>query len=810
MPGDPPQREAARYCDVAVPVPLDRLYTYSVPAHLAGMTAAGSRVAVPFGSRTLHGVVMSVHGQRPEFRTKPVRKLLGEVPALSAELLDLGRWIARYYCAPLGEVLRTMLPPSIDIRTKKVVSITAAGDDRLARADLPSGVDLSVLESLRRRPLTLPYLSKKHPGAQRAIRRMQRRGWVEVETVLSERDPTAARSARLLVEAGEPGAVPARSTAAERWLLRFLARNPGQHDLRALGVQRKDAVPTARRLARSGAVRLEVARPQRKGTSPSAAFRLHAAQQAALDAIAAAVARQEFEVFLLHGVTGSGKTEVYLRAMEQVLAQGRSALLMVPEIALTPALASHFFARFGDRTAVLHSALIPSQRADQWRRIRSGSARVALGTRSAVFAPLKNLGLVVVDEEHDGSYKHGDVPRYHARDVAIVRARSAGATVVLGSATPALESRHNSEIGKSTLLTMPTRIFERPLPAVEKVDMRREFTETGRSQLFSRALVSAVTRCLGRGEQAVILLNRRGYSTYVLCRSCGERIECVNCAVTLTYHRDQRCLMCHYCDHARPVPKRCEGCGGPYLHFHGSGSERVEEELRRYFPDAKIARLDRDTVRHRNTFETVLGSFRDGECNLLVGTQMIAKGHDIPNVTLVCVVDSDVGLGRPDFRAAERTFQLLTQVAGRAGRGEKPGRVLIQTMNPHHYAVDLASGQDYNAFYQRELRFRKALWYPPYSSVATIVVRAGKMADAEALSKALSGHLRPTPEGTRLMGPASAPVSKLRAEYRYQFLVKSLKRSLVARILGRARRFAEAHEWPATAMVIDVDPLELM
>ena len=733
---------------------------------------------------------------------------MDQEPPLGPELLDLGRWIARYYCTPIGEVLKSMLPLRGETRRKTVVSLTAEGRAEHESSVIVAGVEAEVLASLAKQALTLPYLSQKHGGAREAVRRLKRRGLVEVNRVIEKRDPTMARDAVLSVEPGEPGLAPPKPSAGERWLLDFLHRNPGRHDLRALSVERRDVVRVARKLAKAGAVMVEVTHTKREPDAPPSRVTLNPSQQEALDAVVAAIRGTRFETFLLHGVTGSGKTEVYARAIEETLSLGRSSLLLVPEISLTPALASHFFARFGDRLAVLHSGLTDSQRSDQWHRIRDGRALVALGTRSAVFAPVRNLGLVVVDEEHDSSYKQSTAPRYNGRDVAIVRAHAAGVPVVVGSATPGIETRYNAHSGKYTLLSMPTRIMERPLPAVRTVDMRREFTETGQALLFSRALTKAVRDCLERGEQAMILLNRRGFSTYVLCRSCGHRVECPNCSVTLTYHKRDARLLCHYCDRSEPVPTRCAECGKQYLHFHGSGSERVQEELGRHFPDARIARLDRDTVRGRDYYETVLGGFRRGDSNLLVGTQMIAKGHDIPNVTLVCVVDADVGLGRPDFRAAERTFQLLTQVAGRAGRGDKPGQVLVQTMNPDHYAVDLASRQDYDAFYRRETGFRRALWYPPFTAMALILVRSAKLSEAAAMSADLAEHLQPAPDGLRLMGPATAPMVKLQAEYRFQFLIKSVRRSAVAQVLGRARRFAAQQQWPATALVIDVDPVD--
>ena len=810
MEESPAQEAVSEYCEAALPVPLEKLFTYSLPATLEGRVRPGCRVLVPFGSRTLAGVVLAIHRRDPGVKVRPVKQLLDEDPSISPALLDLGRWIARYYCTPLGEVLKSMLPLRGDLRAKKLVSLTPRGASELETRVVAVDLESQVMDSLSRKPLTLQYLSRKHPGAAEAVRRLRHRGMVTIRSVVEERDPTRARDVLLTVELGNAGLASAKATAGERWLLDFLRRNPGRHDLRALSVERRDAVPIARRLAKAGVVVLEATRPFRESRTTSDRVELSPSQRNALDSIVTAIRGPRFETFLLHGVTGSGKTEVYVRAIEETLKAGRSALLLVPEIALTPVLASNFFERFGERMAVLHSALSDPQRSDQWHRINAGRARVVLGTRSAVFAPVRDLGLAVVDEEHDGSYKQGDSPRYNGRDVAIVRARSAGVPIVLGSATPGIETRHNAQTGKYTLLNMPTRIHDRPLPAVRKVDMRREFVETGQNLLFSRALVESVRTCLSKDEQAMILLNRRGFSTYVLCRSCGQRAECPNCSVTLTYHKRDRHLLCHYCDHSEPVPRSCGACGSKYLHFHGSGSEKVEDELARHFPDARIARLDRDTVRGRDYYETILGGFRGGESNLLVGTQMIAKGHDIPNVTLVCVVDADVGLGRPDFRAAERTFQLLTQVAGRAGRGEKPGQVLIQTMNPDHYAIDLAASQDYEAFYRRESGFRRMLWYPPFTSMASIIVRSPDLAKAAAMSSELARHLEPTPDGLRLMGPASAPMVKLRTDYRLQFLIKSLSRGLVAQVLARARRFAEDRQWPATALLVDVDPVEFL
>ena len=739
-------------------------------------------------------------------------RLIDAEPVLDDELIALARWIAAYYCAPLGEVLRGMLPLAAEIRRGKLYSLTDAGRDAARQLVLDAAPDdaaVEVLRLLEQRPLSAAYLAKKLPLADKAVRSLERRGFIAAEHVHADRDPLRVSSARLRVEfTGRPPEV--KLPKAERELLAFLELHPGSHNLKDLEGMVPNASPAARSLARRALIRL-APEPVAIAAGPVRVRHvLNPAQQAAFERIRDAVAAGRYAAFLLHGVTGSGKTEVYLNTIETALASGRSALLLVPEIALTPAVAGQFFSRFGDRVAILHSAFTDTERSEQWRRIRSGAAGVVVGTRSGVFAPVRNLGLIIVDEEHDGSYKQEENPRYHGRDVAVVRAQAAGACVVLGSATPSLESRYNVERGKYELLELPDRIERRPMPTVELIDMRQEFLETRKQATFSRKLIDALTRRIEDGEQSIVLLNRRGFSSFVACRSCGERVQCANCSVTLTYHRRDRRLLCHYCNYAEKVPSICPKCQSEHIYFMGVGSEKVEDELHRHFPTARIARLDRDTVNGKRGYETILQGFRDRCYDILVGTQMIAKGHDIPNVTLVGVVSADVGLGMPDFRAAERTFQLLTQVAGRAGRGDLPGTVLIQTINPDHYAVRMAGAQDYAAFYAKELNFRRMMHYPPFSAMANILVRSEKQELAFQMAAELANELTPAPEKIRVMGPAEAPVVKLKAEYRYQFLIKAAARKPLNDLLRSAQRFALARKWPATSLVIDVDPLTLL
>jgi primosomal protein N' (replication factor Y) (superfamily II helicase) len=740
------------YCDVSLPVPLDQPFTYLLPETLRLRVQTGCRVLVPFGQRTVAGVVLRVHNEPPPTEPREVLRLLDEEPVLDAGLLKLGRWIAEYYCAPLGETLRAMTPLAADIRHGKLYSLTSSGHDAARQFHFDDSTPdpaADLLRLLDQRPLTGAYLARKVPKAASVLRALEKKGLVESE------DRTGQRHHRVAA-----AAAPTPPVASE----------------------------IAPRIART----------------------LNPHQAIAFVSIHAALDAQEFRAFLLEGITGSGKTEVYLSAIEAALARGKSALMLVPEIGLTPAVAGQFHQRFGERVAILHSAFHDTERAEQWRRIRAGGATVVVATRSGVFAPLHDLGLIVVDEEHDQSYKQQETPRYSGRDVAVVRARDVGAVVVLGSATPSLETRYNAERGKYTRLELPERIERRPLPQVQLIDMRQEFLETRKQVTFSRTLIDAVTERLANGEQTMLLLNRRGFSSFVVCRACGHRVECVNCSVTLTYHRRDRRMLCHYCNYSTPVPKRCPKCESEFVQFVGAGSERVEEEMHAAFPRARIARLDRDTVRGKHDYETILSGFRERSFDILVGTQMIAKGHDIPNVTLVGVVNADVGLGLPDFRAAERTFQLLTQAAGRAGRGDIAGIVLIQTVNPEHYAIRCAAAQNYEMFYAKEIEFRRLMWYPPFGALANVVVRAGREEEALARSGALGRLLQPAPEGVKVLGPAPAAVARLKNEYRFQMLLKTSSRARLGEILAELRRFAAAEHWPAASLLIDVDPMTLL
>jgi len=830
----------SQFCDVALPVPLDTTFTYRVHAgELLSNSAepvVGGRVLVPFRQQRLSGVVVQLHDREPRVDTKAVLKVLDSEPLLDASQMRLARWIADYYIAPIGEVLRTMLPLAAEFQRTVVYRITDAGLLALHQAGMSGSskrlrhdaseqvAEFAVLDYLAERDgVREPSILTATDAHRRDLETLVRRKWIAREDVSGDRN--AARTVKFAVlrkpattaGASEPcaGKHERKLNPNQRAMLDALAEAGGRMQLAAL---RELPLPSSSvaTLARRGfigiveepaAFPVSATRPRR---SPFE-FTFPPAQQAALDAIKAAADAALYHAFLLHGVTGSGKTAIYLTAMHSVLQAGRSAILLVPEIGLTPAVAADLHQIFGEEVAILHSALTGKERAEQWHRIRRGEARMVVGTRSAVFAPVPDLALIIVDEEHDSSYKQEETPRYHARDVAVMRANMAGATVVLGSATPSLESYYNTQKGKYTLLDMPERVESRPLPAVEIVDMRAEFQQTGHEQVISSRMAELLRERLHRGEQAMVLLNRRGYAPVVLCRACGNTVQCSNCAIAMTHHKQSSRLECHYCGHTQPVPKKCVECGSEYVYFVGTGSEKLEELLRAMFPQARIGRLDRDTIRSRHDFERTLNALSAGDLDLLVGTQMIAKGHDVHGVTLVGVVGADIALGLPDFRAAERTFQLLTQVAGRAGRGEAPGNVILQTYSPEHYAVQFAAAHDFRGFYDKELRYRSWMHYPPFAALANVMVRSDKLDDALKYSGMLGRWLEKTLHpGTRVLGPAAAPIVRLKRDYRYHIVLKSPSRQKLNQLLRAMLAYAAEQKLPRKNIIVDVDALWLM
>src|SRR5579859_1492545 len=815
------------FCDVAVPVPLDMAFTYSIVPEAAPVV--GGRVLVPFRQQRLTGIVVELHDRKPSVATKKIISVLDPAPVLDELLLRLGRWIADYYLAPIGEVFRTMLPLSAEFKRSIGYRLTEEGQMALHLAGMSGSSARS-----RRTPeeqaaefRVLDYLAMREPApgesdmvreetlrsaariSKSVLAGMVRKKWLVREDASAPQDAT--RTIKIAVLKSADG----KLNENQRQIVDTLAASGGRvpvETMQSLDVPRT----TLGTLVKRGLVEIteepaDFTVSRTKPRSTPFAFELNAAQQSALARLREGVAARKFSGMLLHGVTGSGKTAVYLAGMRAVLDAGRSAILLVPEIGLTPAVAADLHQIFGDEVAILHSALSDRERAEQWHRIKRGDARMVVGTRSAVFAPVADLALIIVDEEQDSSYKQEETPRYHARDIAVMRAKMADAAVVLGSATPSLESYFNATKNKYALVELPDRVEKRPLPEVEIVDMRLEFQETGHEQVISRKLAAEIKDRLERREQVMVLLNRRGYSPVVLCRTCGKKLECSNCAIALTHHKREHKMVCHYCGYIAPVPKACVHCGSEYVYFLGTGSEKLEELLHGMFPQARIARLDRDTVRAHQDFERTLSALNEGELDILVGTQMIAKGHDIHGVTLVGVVGADVALGLPDFRAAERTFQLLTQVAGRAGRGQSPGKVILQTYFQNHYAVQYAAHHDFVGFYEKELQFRSWMHYPPYSALANVIVRSDKLDDALQWSGTLGKWFDSTRhEGVRVLGPAAAPILRLKRDYRYHFVLKSPSREKLNSTLRAMLAFASEKKIPRVHLIVDVDAVWLM
>jgi primosomal protein N' (replication factor Y) len=855
----PPQ-----YAQVAVPVHLKKTFTYRLPPSMQAVARVGSRVMVPLGTKPSTGYIVALLPRlRPgtslvDAEVKDVQQLLDADPPLTPEVLAISRWVSDYYAAPWGEVIRAALPAGINASVEQMVSITPKGREALSALEnvpAPPAENLSVppAAGVPGAAAALGWSkaggSRKTSAKVRGLRLLADEGefelnafclrmgsartpkWLrelEQEALVerSHRAPSTAtrakrrKAVRLAKSAHESAANEnsrARITKAQQRVIETLRANGKEMavaDLLAAAGVSESAVRTLSKRGEIEEFEQEVRRdPLARAELPSAEeFQLSLTQATALHQTEKPLKQHRFAAFLLHGVTGSGKTEVYIRAMRAALEMGQGAMMLVPEISLTPILSRRLRAHFGDRIAIFHSSLSKGERFDEWSRLRRGDAGVVLGTRSAVFAPVQNLGLIVVDEEHDTSYRQEESPFYNARDTAIVRAQKESAVVVLGSATPSLESFHNAQTGKYEYLNLPGRIANRPLARAELIDMREVFARRKRPEVFSDELLKAIEETRARGEQSIILLNRRGYSSFILCRSCGESINCPNCDVTLTYHRSDLTLVCHYCNHRRRAPSQCPVCASKYIYYVGEGTEQIEELLRRRFPKLRIGRIDRDTKSRRHMFEKTLLDFGKGELDMLVGTQMLAKGHDFPNVTLVGVVSVDAGLALPDFRAAERAFQLITQVAGRAGRGELAGRVLIQTYHPHHYALRHACAQDFRGFYDEEIRHRRNHSYPPFVALALLLSRHKDPVRARTtaleLRKALVAANRDN--ACRILGPAPAPFARLRGEHRIQLLVKSRSRKQLRSVIDAALAAVEASGHDLRFVTLEIDPVSMM
>jgi len=794
---------------VSLPLPPRQTFSYRVPVDFP-FPVPGCRVRVSFGRQRLIGYVVKDAFAVPPESLKPIEEVIDIKPILSEEVLDLTRWIADYYLVSWGSVIRCAYPSGLDPSPRSRFGL-------LKKEDAQAPIQLvPVLDSLAAGPRTLSFLrGTLGPPAEDLLRQAVQDGWVVEETAWKAKRCHLGQDRVALLKpheeaqalASDPG-TPTFFRKALTALLPFQAR--GFPTVAEVAKAAKVPQYVLSEMADACLVELFDLLPAKLEGRPSP-HELSAAQAEAVAAVLASMELGQHKTFLLFGVTGSGKTEVYMRLMERAIRTGGSALYLVPEISMASFLARRLLERFGSDVAILHSSMTEHERVRQWLRASSGGARAVIGPRSALFAPLPNLKLIVVDEEHDGSYKQQDFPRYHARDMAVLRGQKAGIPVVLGSATPSVESYYNaSETGKYELLTLPERTRSATLPPVEVVDMRQEYRERGGQFTLSRALETELSGALAEGHQAVLLRNRLGYSTFILCRQCGRTVQCPDCSVAFTYHRRAERLKCHYCGKQAPVPLDCPSCGGEVLQFLGEGTEKVEEVLERAYPGTRVARMDRDAVHSGRDFDALWKDFEAGAIGILAGTQMVAKGHDVPNVTLVGILSADFLLGMPDFRAAERTFQLITQAEGRAGRGEHPGRVILQSYHPDHYAVQAAKEHDFVAFYEKDIRYRKMVGYPPASALARLEFRHRDKEKGEALAGEAAKLIRDAGDfQLRVLGPVEAPLSRLEGQFRVHILLRADSRARLRAVLAKVLE-SPLGRHNGREMLLEIDPYSLM
>lgn len=792
------------YTEVAISLPIDRSFLYSIPERLRSGIEVGKRVLVPFRGRRVTGYVLGFPRTVELTEIKEIIDILDEEPLFSKNLLRFFRWVADYYFFPLGEVLKTALPGGINIESYQQISLTQKGKEALETLDHKDLRDRILSRIAEAKRSSLRQILKRFQGkeAHHALYSLKREGLISLDLRLSSPKTRPKMERVAILNEEDPAPVVIREMkekAPGQWKLYQMLKEQKKMSLSQLTREFRSATSCLGRLEQRGLVSLVTQETYRspffeQEVNRDSPHQLTHHQRKALEQISRGLRSQSFSPFLIYGITGSGKTEVYLQAITEVLSSGGEALVLVPEISLTPQLVSRFRARFGDGIAVLHSGLSEGERYDEWRRIKRGEVKIAIGARSAIFAPFENLRMIIVDEEHDSSYKQEERLKYNARDLAVLRAKLSRGVVALGSATPSLESYYNAVKGKFKFLKLPERIEGSSLPPVELVDLKEDERKKGES--ISPRLREAINDNLASGGQTILFLNRRGFAPFVLCQECGYIFTCPNCSVSLIYHFREKELICHYCNYSLPAPTFCPSCKGVRVELLGLGTERLEEEIKRSFPEARATRMDRDTTTRKHTHQMILERFNKGEIDILIGTQMVTKGLDYPNVTLVGGISADLSLNFPDFRASERTFQLLTQVAGRAGRGKTPGKVIIQSFNPEHYSIQFARQHDYQGFYHQEISQRKELFYPPYCRLVLIRI-SGNSKDktkrmAEKLGKSFQRWLREKSgfaQNFQVLGPAPAPLSKIRGRHRWQILIKGKNarylHSYVKEVIGK-------------------------
>jgi len=799
--------------EVAVGLPVSKTFHYRIPEKMRDSLKIGMRVLVPFKGRKVTGFAIDFHDFPPkgiEEKLREIENILDEAPLIDLQMLRFYRWIADYYIYPLGEVIKTGLPPGLHLKSELILSLTQNGKEYLTRGSLDP-IQVKVFKEIERcGKVSLKKILKIFPGeiSKSQLSSWKRKGLLNIDAGIGDKEVKPKFERVIIYQEGEPTQpISRKQSEILKWV-----KERGEVSISEINKRFKSPSKAIQSLQAKGLISIfnrEVCRDfsVQSELKPYPKPELTSDQGTALTEVSKGIHSKRFSPFLIYGVTGSGKTEIYLRAIEEVLNQGKEAIVLVPEISLTPQLLSRFKDRFGENLSLLHSGLGKGERYDQWRKIWKGEVKIAVGARSAIFAPFKNVGIIVVDEEHDPSYKQEEKLRYHARDLAVVRAKQDEATLLLGSATPSLESFHNAEEGKFRLLKLPERVERKPLPLVEIVDMRNE------EGLLSEKVRAGLQKNIEAKKQSLLFLNRRGFAHFILCPDCGFTFKCPNCTVTLTYHLRDRSLQCHYCDYRIRAPGDCPQCEGHRLQGMGIGTERLEEEIRFLFPETQVSRMDRDTTSRKHSHQQILKGLESGKIDILVGTQMIVKGHDFPNVTFVGVISADTSLHFPDFRSSERTFQLLTQVAGRAGRGEVFGEVVIQTFNPDHYSIQKAKDHDFIGFYQEESQFRRALDYPPFSRLINFRL----VGNSEKKTKAISEEMgkmgqdllkRGYGKGIEILGPSAAPFAKMRGKFRWQMLAKGKSPKLLHQFAQElAFRLEEETKGKGVNLDIDVDPV---
>ncbi len=819
---DKTESQETVYADVALGVPLDQLFIYEVPRELCRLCVVGIRVLVPLGKKRLTGYVMRIHGKAPEFATRKILEISDELPMFPESQAAFFKWIARYYMHPLGEVIKAGLPQGLERKEVLSVSVTPSGIQALDQGNL-SGQQASLVSLLvEKTSLSLTFLARSVGKAPSSVlsmlRRMEEKGLVVISAKL--RSDGAKSKLEKFVLPGSLSPPPEKKISQKRQQILALVAKKGEISLTRL----RTLFPTAPRLVRlmeeDGFVVVEERKvfrdPFGNPVEPDTPPDLNPEQQQVVDQVTGSM-KSGFLPYLLFGVTGSGKTEVYMRLVSHVVEQGKTALILVPEIALISQTERRFRARFGEKIAVIHSMLSMGERMDQWKKILMGEIPIVIGTRSAVFAPLENIGIMIVDEEHDSSYKQESGLRYNARDLCVVRSKMHDCPVVLGSATPSVQSYHNAMEGRFSLLTLANRVNSQSLPEIRLVDLNEYRDVRGNDRIITPELAREIRACLKSGNQALIFLNRRGFSSFPACKSCGKPLLCRHCDLTMTYHRTTDRYLCHLCGDSLGADAPCRECGGAEIQRLGFGTQKLEEILQTMFPDARLARMDQDSTVKKGSSVSILKSIQNRTVDIIVGTQILAKGHDFPGITLVGVVCADLSLNMPDFRSSERTFQLLAQVAGRAGRGNTPGRVVLQTYTPDHFTIEAARDQDFHGFFTNEIPFRKALMYPPFARIVQLKL-SGKNEETVRNAALHTGqflhHLLETKpefqEKTQILGPIEASIYRISNRYRWQIVIKSTRMDVIHYLVSHIRAIPAFGPGKKVGMAIDVDPYFLM